>query len=132
MALNSLVAPLHFLTLQNKTRREWRFSWLAVSLLHPFVVSHWRIRVACYENKQTARSFPKIYSVYSCSCAMKNFKIRLIETEEEFERVIINAMVKEGWGPGPKDAECFLACDPTAAYVGELHGKPVCCATLTK
>ncbi|KAL9973079.1 hypothetical protein ACROYT_G019488, partial [Oculina patagonica] len=63
---------------------------------------------------------------------MEDFKIRLIETEEEYESVIINAMVKEGWRPGLKDAECFLVCDPTAAFVGELNGKPICCITLTK
>jgi len=60
------------------------------------------------------------------------FKIRLIQTEKEFERIIINAMVKEGWGPGLQDAECFMACDPTPAFVGELNGKPICCCTMAK
>ena len=59
-------------------------------------------------------------------------KIRLIQTEKEFESIIINAMVKEGWGPGLQDAECFMACDPTAGFVGELNGKPVCCMTMAK
>ena len=44
----------------------------------------------------------------------------------------MDALVKEGWGPGLKDAECFMACDPTAAFVGELNGKPICCGILTK
>ena len=64
--------------------------------------------------------------------ATEQFKVRLIRTQEEFEGIIINAMVKEGWGPGLKDAECFMACDPTAAFVGELNGKPICCATMAK
>ena len=41
-------------------------------------------------------------------------------------------MMKEGWRPGLKDAECFLACDPSAASVGELNGKPVACISMTK
>ncbi|KAJ7388261.1 hypothetical protein OS493_038910 [Desmophyllum pertusum] len=31
---------------------------------------------------------------------MEEFNIRLITTEEEYESVVINAMVKEGWRPG--------------------------------
>ena len=62
----------------------------------------------------------------------EQFKIRLIQTEKEFESIIINAMLKEGWGPGLQDAECFMACDPTAGFVGELNGKPVCCMTMAK
>ncbi|KAJ7321484.1 hypothetical protein OS493_034838 [Desmophyllum pertusum] len=57
--------------------------------------------------------------------AMEEFNIRLITTEEEFESVVINAMVKEGWRPGLKDAECYLACDPTGTFVGELNGTPI-------
>ena len=41
-------------------------------------------------------------------------------------------MVKEGWGPGLQDAECFMACDPTAGFVGELNGKPIGCMTMAK
>ena len=63
---------------------------------------------------------------------MADFKVRLIEAEEEFENVIINSMAKEGWRPGLKDAECYLACDPTGAFVGELNGKPVGCMTMAK
>ena len=62
----------------------------------------------------------------------EQFKIRVIKTEKEFESIITNAMVKEGWGPGLQDAECFMACDPTAAFVGELNGKPIGCATMAK
>ena len=62
----------------------------------------------------------------------EQFKVRQIQTEKEFESIIINAMVKEGWGPGLQDAECFMACDPTAAFVGELNGKPICCGTMAK
>ncbi|XP_078354612.1 holothin acyltransferase-like [Oculina patagonica] len=69
---------------------------------------------------------------YTCMPTMEEFKIRLIETKEEYESVIINAMVKEGWRPGLKDAECYHACDPTAAFVGELNGKPIGCITVTK
>ena len=63
---------------------------------------------------------------------VEDYKIRFIETEKEFESVIINSMAKEGWRPGLKDAECFLACDPSGALVGELNGKPVCCIKITK
>ena len=62
----------------------------------------------------------------------EQFKTRVIKTEKEFESIIINAMVKEGWGPGLQDAEYFMACDPTAAFVGELKGKPIGCATMAK
>ena len=41
-------------------------------------------------------------------------------------------MVKEGWGPGLQDAECVMACDPTAGFVGELNGKPIGCITMAK
>ena len=41
-------------------------------------------------------------------------------------------MVKEGRRPDLKDAKCFLACDPSAAFVGELNGKPIACITMTK
>ncbi|KAJ7372529.1 hypothetical protein OS493_019038 [Desmophyllum pertusum] len=63
---------------------------------------------------------------------MEEFKIRLINTEEEYESVVLKAMAEEGWRPGLKDAECYRACDPTAAFVGELNGKPICCASMTK
>ena len=69
---------------------------------------------------------------YASLSATEQFKIRNIKTEEEFESVIINWMVEEGWRPGLKDAECFFACDPTAAFVGELNGKPIACITMTK
>jgi len=69
---------------------------------------------------------------YTSLSGTEQFKIRLIKTKKEFESIIINAMVKEGWGPGLKDAECFMACDPTAGFVGELNGKPICCATMAK
>lgn len=69
---------------------------------------------------------------YGSSSAKEQFKIRKINTEEEFKNVIVNWMVEEGWRPGLKDAECFLACDPSAAFVGELNAKPIACATMTK
>ena len=59
-------------------------------------------------------------------------KVRLIKTEKAFENIVINAMVKEGWGPGLQDAECFMACDPTAGFVGEFNGKPIGCITVAK
>ena len=62
----------------------------------------------------------------------EKFNIRPIKTKEEFQNVVINAMVKEGWRPGLKDAECFLACDPTSGFVGELDGQPIGCVTMTK
>ena len=62
----------------------------------------------------------------------ESFYIRLITTEEEMERIVINAMAKEHWRPGLKDAECFLACDPTADFVGELNGKPIGSVRITK
>ena len=69
---------------------------------------------------------------YACSSVTEQFKIRLVKTEVEFENTLTQLMVEEGWRPGLKDAECFLACDPSSAFVGELNGKPICCATLTK
>ena len=62
----------------------------------------------------------------------EQLKVRLIKTQKEFESIVINALVKEGWGPGLHDAECFMACDPTAAFVGELNGKPIGCITVAK
>ena len=62
----------------------------------------------------------------------KSFKIRPITTEEEMQRFAIEPMAKEGWRPGLKDAECFLACDLTAAFVGELNGKPIATVRISK
>ena len=62
----------------------------------------------------------------------EEFNVRPIKTEEEFQTVVINAMAKEGWRPGLKDAECFLACDPTLGFVGELDGQSIGCMTMTK
>ena len=62
----------------------------------------------------------------------ESFKIRLITTEEEIQRFAIKPMAKEGWRPGLKDAELFLACDPTAAFVGELNGKPIATVRISK
>ena len=67
---------------------------------------------------------------YGSLSAKEQFTIRKITTEEEFENVVVTWMVEEGWRPGLKDAECFLACDPSAAFVGELNGKPVACSTI--
>ena len=69
---------------------------------------------------------------YTSLAGTGQFKMRLIKTEKEFKSIIINAMVKEGWGPGLQHAECFMACDPTAGFVGELNGKRICCCTLAK
>ena len=69
---------------------------------------------------------------YASMSGSEQFRIRPIQTEKEFESIIINAMVKEGWGPGLQDAKCFMACDPTAGFVGELNGKPICCGTIAK
>ena len=69
---------------------------------------------------------------YTSLSGSEQFRIRLIQTEKEFESIIINAMVKEGWGPGLQDAGCFMACDLTAGFVGELNAKPICCATIAK
>ena len=69
---------------------------------------------------------------YTSLSGTEQFTICRIKTEKEFKSIIINAMVKEGWGPGLQDAECFMACDPTAGFVGELNGKPICSATMAK
>ena len=79
-------------------------------------------------NRLLAESF-KLCASLSGTCT-EQFKIRNIETEEEFESVITNWMVEEGWRPDLKDAECFLACDPSGAFVGELNGKPIACMTI--
>ena len=79
-------------------------------------------------NRLLAESFKLCASL----SGTEQFKIRNIETEEEFERVITNWMVEEGWRLGLKDAECFLACDPSGTFVGELNGKPIACMTMTK
>ena len=71
----------------------------------------------------------KLYTVLSCT---EQFKVRLIQTEKEFESILVNAMVKEAWGPGLQDAGCFIACDPTAGFVGELNGRPIGCMARAK
>lgn len=40
---------------------------------------------------------------------MEVLKVRPVKTEEELENVIMNFMVKEGWRPGLKGAECYLS-----------------------
>lgn len=57
---------------------------------------------------------------------MEGFRIRVIDTETEFESIVLKAMAEEKWRPGLKDAECYLALDPSATLVGEVNGKPVC------
>ncbi|KAK3740252.1 hypothetical protein QZH41_006108 [Actinostola sp. cb2023] len=37
----------------------------------------------------------------------------------------LNALTQVKWRPGEEDVECFLSCDPTGLFVGELHGKPI-------
>ncbi|XP_068754213.1 holothin acyltransferase-like [Montipora capricornis] len=69
---------------------------------------------------------------YTSLSGTEEFKIRLLKTAKEFKSIITNAVAKEGWGPGLQDAECFMACDPTAGFVGELNGKPICCCTVAK
>ena len=96
-----------------------------------------RLSFACYSphglfQPPRNRLLAECTKPYAFLSATKQFKIRNIKTEEEFENIITNLMVKEGRRPGLKDAECFLACDPSAAFVGELNGKPIACATMTK
>ena len=69
---------------------------------------------------------------YTVLSGWDQFKIRLVQTEKDFESIVINALVKKGWGPGLQDAECFMASDPTAGFVGELNGKPIGCMTVAK
>ena len=95
------------------------------SISRVFRFTYWRRTPGKGDRRQSA-------TLSTSVPVMEDFKIRLIKTKEEFESVIINAMVKEGWRPGLKDAECFLACDPTAAFVGELNGKPIGCITMAK
>ena len=96
--------------------------------------SHFAFTNSRYGFYQTRRK--RLLSVankpYTSFSGTEQFKIRLIKTEKEFKSIIINAMVKEGWGPGLQNAEYFMACDPTAGFVGELNGKPICCATMAK
>ena len=91
-----------------------------------------RFALAC--NFRHGRYQPQILSrlLAASWSATEQLKIRLVKTEEEFESVITSLKLKEGWRPGLKDAECFLACDPSGAFVGELNGKPICCATMVK
>ena len=100
-------------------------SFITRSSLRRLVSSH----DCLYPRKRLPAEFIKPYRSLS---AKEQFKIRKINTKEEFENVIINWMVEEGWRPGLKDAQCFLACDPSAAFVGELNGKPIACGTMTK
>ena len=85
-----------------------------------------------FDQIRRKRLLPLANKPYTSLSGTEQFKIRLIQTKTEFESIIINAMVKEGWGPGLQDAECFMACDPTAGFVGELNGKPICCFTMAK
>ena len=91
-------------------------------------------RFAVYSCRTLGKKTDHSVSAKPCTInsTMEEFKIRLIDTEEDFERILINAMVKEGRRPGLKDAECFFACDPTAAFVGELNGRPICHITIAK
>ena len=85
-----------------------------------------------FDQIRRKRLLPLANKPYTSLSGTEQFKIRLIQTKTEFESIIITAMVKEGWGPGLQDAECFMACDPTAGFVGESNGKPICCVTVAK
>jgi len=63
---------------------------------------------------------------------MEDFKVRPVKTEEELESVVKNFMVKEDWRPGLKDTECYLACDPSGAFLGEFNEKPIAFILMTK
>ena len=63
---------------------------------------------------------------------MDGFNVRTLEKESAYESSVVKWMAEEKWRPGLKDAECFLACDPSAMLIGELNGKPVCFVSLTK
>lgn len=52
--------------------------------------------------------------------------------EEEIENVIVNWMVEEGWWLGLKDVECFLVCDLSVVFVGELNVKFIVCVIMIK
>ena len=63
---------------------------------------------------------------------MDGFNVRTLEKEAAYESIVVKWMAEEKWRPGLKDAECFLACDPSAMLIGELNGKPICFVSLTK
>ncbi|XP_068723981.1 holothin acyltransferase-like [Montipora capricornis] len=63
---------------------------------------------------------------------MEGFSVRVIETETEFESIVIKATVEENWRPGLNDAKCFFSCDPSGTIVGEVNGKPIGSVTITK
>lgn len=39
--------------------------------------------------------------------------------------ILVGWAAKEGWNPGPRDADCFHAADPNGFLIGLLDGEPV-------
>lgn len=44
------------------------------------------------------------------------------------KKYFLDVLVKENWTPGRNEINYYLACDPTALYLGTLNGKPVATA----
>src|SRR5687767_14356787 len=54
---------------------------------------------------------------------MADFVVRTA-TRPELD-ILVGWAAKEGWNPGPRDADCFHAADPDGFLIGLLDGEPV-------
>ena len=67
------------------------------------------------------------------SLITRAFKVRQITPKcTHLKKYLMDTLKKENWFPGISEVECYLACDPTSLYVGELNGKAVGTAAIFK
>ncbi|KAK3740253.1 hypothetical protein QZH41_006109 [Actinostola sp. cb2023] len=61
------------------------------------------------------------------------FRIQQVTSTSTFlKSYFLNALTQLEWRPGEEDVECFLSCDPTGLYVGEINGKPIGTVSILK
>ena len=70
----------------------------ACSSISRFALSMANSRHGFYQTSRT-RLLAVANKPFTSLSSTVQIKVRLIKTEKEFENVVINAMVKEGWGP---------------------------------
>ena len=62
-------------------------------------------------------------AVFAMAFVVRNLNAATIAPH--LKKYFLDMVVKESWAPGKNDIICYLACDPTALYIGTLNGKPV-------
>lgn len=63
---------------------------------------------------------------------MVNSSFRIKQMTREELNIAIDWAAKEGWNPGPNDADCYFSADPNGFFIGLLDDEPIAAISAVK